>query len=309
VITSFVNRNQEDLFLEHIVKAIRDIERPWRANKIGRPQAEWVAVITACCIKLFFNKTYEATEAYCKNSERFKKLTGSDAPSQSVIHRGMQKLPKKHIKKLNNRLTAGFRRKGISVVLDATGLKLRTSSLWYDIRIKKVSRKKDFTKLHIVGCVGTGIIHNYTITGGRAHDSPQLKELVSVIDRIIKAAGDKAYCARKNCTEIGKKGGKPFFKLKVNVTAKPKSSPEWKAMIRLYRKDPESWLKEYHVRSFVEAIFSSIKKRFGNFLRSVKKSMQEKELALKVVCYNVVRILYVNVAKELGVPLWVKAKR
>lgn len=282
------------------------MDKPWKPNKTGRPQTESIAVVTACCIKLFTNKTYEATEAYCKNNEKFKELT-SDAPTQSVIHRGMQKLHKGYIKELNKRITVRFRRKGISVGFDATGFKQKTSSLWYDIRIKKKSRRKDFTKLHIVGCVDTGIIHNYTITAGRRHDSPQLREMVKVIDRIIKAVGDGAYCARKNCTEIGKRGGKPFFKIKCNVTARPKSSPEWKAMIKLYQKDPDSWLKEYHVRSFIEALFCSIKKRFGNFLRSIKTSMQEKELALKVICYNVIRVLYVDTAKELGIPLWVKA--
>lgn len=266
-----------------------------------------------CVVKAQFNKTYESTEAYGKTNEYLKQLIGEDEllnnklPTQSVIHRGMQKLSDKYIKELNKQLTVRFRRKGISVGFDSTGFKQKNSSLWYDIRIQKQTKKKDFVKLHIAGCVDTGIIHNYTITAGRAHDSPQLKELIGVIDKIRKAVGDKAYPSRDNCTLIVKKGGKPYFMLKCNVTAKPKSSPAWKAMVRLYWKEPVSWLKEYHIRSFVEAMFSSIKKRFGNFLRSVRKGMQRKELALKVVCYNVIRTLYVETAKKLGLPLWVKA--
>ena len=267
---------------------------------------EPAAVTAACCIKSFKNMTYEETESECRNNKKFIELF-EESPTHSVIHRGMQRLSKRYIKKLNNRITVRFRRKGISVALDASGFKQRTSSLWYDIRIKRKSRKKDFSKLHIVGCVNTGIIHNYTITAGKNHDSPQLKELVSVIDRIIKAVGDGAYCARKNCTEIWKKGGKPFFRMRCDVTAKPKSHPAWKAMVRMYWEKPKKWLKEYHVRSFIESVFCSIKKRFGNFLRSIKKPMQEKELAMKVVCYNVIRVLYVKAAKELGIPLWVKA--
>lgn len=253
--------------------------------------------------------TYEDAESWTKSSKVFSELTGCAGIPQSVIHRNMERMPKAYIKRTCRRLATLFRRRGINVAFDASGFKQRTSSLWYDIRIRRKGRKKDFTKLHIAGCVDTGIIHNYTITAGKRHDSPQLKELVSVIDRIIKAVGDGAYCARKNCTEIVKKGGRPFFRLKCNVTAKPKSAPAWKAMVKLYWKDPKAWLKEYHVRSFIEAIFSSIKRRFGNFLRSIRKRMQEKELALKVVCYNVVRVLYVKIARELGVPLWVKVKR
>lgn len=290
------------------MKAVNDIDEPWNTSNIGRPPHEPRVVAVMCTVKIMNQRTYESTESYGRNNAYLKQLLGMDKlPTQSVIHRGMKKLSKRYIRKLNKRITVRFRRKGISVALDATGFKLRTSSLWYDIRIKRKGRRKDFTKLHIVGCVDTGIIHNYTITAGRKHDSPQLKELISVIDRIIKAVGDSAYLSRRNCKLVAERGGKPYFRLKCNVTAKPKSHPEWKAMIKLYWKDPDSWLKKYHIRSFIESVFCSIKKRFGNFLRLIRKPMQEKELALKVICYNVIRVLYVKTAKELGIPLWVKA--
>lgn len=296
-----------------MVKAVYDLPEPWKEPDNGRPPHKPRVVAVMCAVKTHLNKTYESAEAYGKSCGYLKELLGEEEllndrlPPQSVIHRGMEKLSNKYIRELNRRLTVRFRRKGIVIGFDSTGIKLRTSSLWYDIRIERETRKKDFVKLHIAGCMDTGIIHNYTITAGRAHDSPQLKKLVKVFDKIVKAVGDAGYLSRNNCTEIVKKGGKPFFMLKCNVTAKPKSSPAWKAMIRLYWKDPVEWLREYHVRSFVEAIFSSVKKRFGNFLRSVRKDMQKKELALRVVCYNVIRVLYVETAKKLGLPLWVKA--
>lgn len=302
-----MNRNLEELFLRLLWKTINQLPEPWRTKDTGRPPYEPKTVALACMAKVMQGMTYEDTESWTKSSKVFEELTGYSGIPQSVIHRGMERMPKAYIKQACRRLATLFHRKGINVAFDASGFKQRTSSLWYDIRIKRKSRKKDFTKLHIAGCVDTGIIHSYTITAGKRHDSPQLMELVKEIDKIIKAVGDGAYCARKNCTAIAKKGGKPFFRLKCNVTAKPKSSPAWKAMVKLYFKDQKAWLKEYHVRSFIEAVFSSIKRRFGNFLCSIKKGMQEKELALKVVCYNVVRVLYIKTAKDLGVPLWVKA--
>lgn len=281
---------------------------PWKTNDVGRPPKEPKAVTTACMAKIMFCKTYEGTEGWTKQSKLFTELTCLDRIPQSVMQRGMEKLPKRYVKELCKRLTVQFRRKGVNVVLDASGVKLRTSSLWYDIRIKKKTKKKDFLKLHIAGCFDTGIIHNFTVTKGSAGDSPQLRELLSVFKKVLKAAGDSLYASRKNCTLVKEKGGKPYFKLKVNTTAKPKSHPAWKAMVRLYWKDSEGWLKEYHIRSYVEAIFASIKKRFGNFLRSIKRSNQEKELSLKVICYNVIRVLYLEAAKKLGIPLWVKPK-
>ena len=96
--------------------------------------------------------------------------------------------------------------------------------------------------------------------------------------------------------------------MRVDATAKPKSSPEWKRMITFFKENPEAYEAFYHIRSFVEAVISSIKKRWGSFLRSRKKRMQKKELALKVVSYNVKQVLYNKRAKELGISLWEKCK-
>lgn len=304
--TTTVNRNIERLVIGQAVKAVNSLPEPWKEADTGRPPHEARSVVVLCVLKVLLNRTYEGIESYAKTSSLLKEMLGK-LPTQSVIHRGMKRLPKKYLRRLNNKMTARFRRKGMSVAVDATGMKLRTSSGWYDIRIKRKGARKDFGKLHIAGCVETGIIHSFTVTGGRCHDSPQLKELLGVFRKLLKVVGDSGYLSRENCTMVREKGGKPFFRLKCNVTARAKSSPAWKAMVRLYWKDKDGWLKEYHVRSFVEAIFASIKRRFGNFLRSVLKSMQEKELSLKVVGYNLVRTLYIETAKKLGLPFWVKA--
>lgn len=283
------------------------LPEPWETKETGRPPFDPRAVTAACVAKLMLNKTYEGTEAWTKASKLFTELTGCKRIPQSVIHRGMEHLSTKYIKDVLKRLTIHYRRKGIEAVIDSSGMKLRTSSTWYDIRIQRKTRRKDHLKLHITGDFQTGIIHSFTITNGHANDSPQLRKMLKVIEKVLKCAADKVYCARKNCNVVREKGGKAFFSLKVNVTARAKGSPEWKAMVRFYRKDRKAWLKQYHIRSYVEAMFASIKKRFGNFLRSIKPRMQEKELSLKVICYDLVRVLYMETAKRLGVPLMVKA--
>lgn len=305
--TAAVNRDLERLVIENTVKAVNSLPEPWKEAETGRPPHEARNVAVLCVLKAAFNRTYEGIEAYAKASSLLKELLGKQLPTQSVIRRGMKRLPKQCLKRLNRKLTARFRRKGLTVAAGSTGMKLRTSSGWYDIRIKKKGSRKDFEKLHVAGCIETGIIHSFAVTAGRCHDSPQLKELLGVFRKLLKVAGDSGYLSRRNCILVREKGGKPFFRLKCNVTSRAKNSPAWKAMLRLYFTDKDSWLKEYHVRSFVEAIFASIKRRFGNFLRSVLKCMQEKELSLKVVSCNMVRILYAEASKALGLPLWVKA--
>jgi transposase len=69
-------------------------------------------------------------------------------------------------------------------------------------------------------------------------------------------------------------------------------------MVRSFFEKMEQWLSVYHIRSFVEAVFSSLKICFGSTIRAVKNRMQKKELALKVVAYNIKQALY-NIASRM----------
>jgi len=78
---------------------------------------------------------------------------------------------------------------------------------------------------------------------------------------------------RVNCQLVADKNGKPYMYFKGNATNKAKGKPAWIISIREFKKDKESWLEVYHLRSIVESVFSSIKKRWGSFLLCRKKRM------------------------------------
>jgi len=46
-------------------------------------------------------------------------------------------------------------------------------------------------------------------------------------------------------------------------------------------------LEHYHKRSNVEAVFSSIKRKFGEHVRAKKSLAQENEVLCKALCYNI----------------------
>ena len=91
---------------------------------------------------------------------------------------------------------------------------------------------------------------------------------------------------------------------KDNATNKAKGKPAWIISVRAFKNNTKEWLSVYHLRSIVESVFSSIKKRWGSFLRSRQKWMQRKELSLKVLSYNVKQVLLVQYAEECKIPLW-----
>lgn len=57
-------------------------------------------------------------------------------------------------------------------------------------------------------------------------------------------------------------------------------------MMERYKEDPEKWMKQYHQRSVIEAVFSGLKRRLGGSVVSIKRGVQQVEIALKIIVYN-----------------------
>jgi len=302
-ILNHVNRNFNQDYTKAVIKAVHRLPLPWKPNERGRKGHDPCEVAAGCILKVGFNQTYDGIEAYLKESKTFKQHF-KDLPGHSVIHRGMKKLSIKYIRKVMNLIIRFLRRKGMSIAIDSSGFRTGNSSIWYDIRIKRRNKRKDCIKLHISVDVDTGIVHWFTITSSRRHDSPEFKNLIKHLPELGNVLGDKAYSSRDNCQIAADKKGKPYLHFKDNVTNKAKGKPAWIISVREYKNNTEEWLSTYHLRSIVESVFSSIKRRWGSFLRSKRKWMQKKELSLKVLSYNVKQVLLVKYADERKIPLW-----
>ena len=115
-------------------------------------------------------------------------------------------MPTSYIRLISKLVTFQMRRRGMDVAVDSSGFSLKTSSKWFDIRIKRKSTKRDYIKLHIVIDVDTGIILHFTITDWKGSDAKEFKQLIRDLPRIRKAAGDKACSSRVNCQAVADKG-------------------------------------------------------------------------------------------------------
>jgi len=262
-------------------------------------------VVIMCILKILLCKTYDAIDELA-DDPRLKCILGKEKlPGHSVVHRGMLKLSMEYIRLINKEITKAFQLELMEIIVDSTGLRLINSSSWYDIRIGRENKRKDNIKLHVLCCATTGPILDFRITDWKRHDSLVFRQLIRDLRRIEKAIGDSAYLSIKNCRLVVKKEGLPYFHLKSNSTARARHPKAWKQMVRSFFENREQWLSVYHIRRFVEAVFSSMKRCFGSTIRAVKKRMQKKELALKVVAYNIKQALY-NIASRLwGLNLWV----
>ena len=303
-ILNHVNRNFNELYIKTVVKAVQHLPSPWIPNRLGRKGYDPKIVAICCILKVGFNQTYDGIEAYVKDSETLTYYYNKKLPGHSVIHRGMQSISTRYIRKVMNRVIRFLRRKGMNIAVDSSGFSTHNRSTWYEIRIKRKGRRRDCIKLHVCADIDTGIIHWFTMTPWKKGDSPELKKLMRHLPELGNVTGDTAYSSRDNCQLVMDKKGKPYFHFQDSATNKKRGRPAWVISLREYKNNTEAWLAVYHLRSIIESIFSSIKRRWRSFLNSKNRWMQKKELALKVVAYNIKQVLLVQYAKECKTPLW-----
>jgi transposase len=69
-------------------------------------------------------------------------------------------------------------------------------------------------------------------------------------------------------------------------------------MIERYKENPDFWMKKHHQRSVIEAVFSALKRRLGGFVTSIKRRIQQIEIALKIIIYNLMILVRKKVEEE-----------
>jgi hypothetical protein len=148
--------------------------------------------------------------------------------------------------------------------------------------------------------VKTNIVTSVEITGGTANDSPLLPQLVTATAArfpVAEVSADKGYISSRNLAAIAAVGATPYIPFKVNSGA---SGPElWRRMYHYFHLNRDDFLSHYHKRSNVETVFSMIKRKFGDAVRSKSDTAQVNEILCKVLCHNlcvVIQSIY-----ELGV--------
>ena len=302
VITSFVNRNLDELFIKQLTKIVNKLPEPYSVDPRGGSHPPRV-VLMCLILKIFWVCSYDGIEAKLKTNKGWlcKLWQVRKLPTHSVIQEGMELVETKYLRKII-RLSIGRMRKKLRAAPDSSGFSTRNSSVWFDIRIKRKNKRKDCLKLHIIVDIDKGYVLDFHITNSKRNDCPILKKLLRDIKFLEKLVADAGYLSRDNCILVGERGGKPYIWVKENATSKPKNAVEWKVMVKCFHNYNHAFKKAYHCRSFVEAVFSSIKKRWGSKLKSIKKWYQRKELTIKVICYNIKEFLYNWRAKQIKIP-------
>lgn len=147
-------------------------------------------------------------------------------------------------------------------------------------------------------------IISFHFTRTKVHEITQLEKLLEPLYDLGDVYADSGYLSVNNCYVIVAKGGTPYICLKKTTTGhgtykqKIMYGNPFTDMVENYKENPQDWLKKYHQRSNIEAVFSSLKRRLGGFVTSIKRRIQQIEIALKIIIYNLMILVKKRVEDE-----------
>lgn len=141
-------------------------------------------------------------------------------------------------------------------------------------------------------------IVSFHFTRVNVHEATQLERLLDPLFEFGDVYADSGYLSVNNCWVIKEKGGTPYIRPKRNTTGKRNNGSAFTDMIEKYNENKKLWMKKYHQRSNIEAVFSSLKRRLGGFVTSIKRSIQFTEIALKIIVYNLMILVRKIVEEE-----------
>ena len=279
-------------------------------TKSGPKPYDYRKVLLICVLRVLLRKTYADYEIEMRNDIRicvplgFKKL-----PSKSTIQRGMNLITMDLLREVNSILISKWIKRRLNIYIDASGIRIIGSSIWYSLRIKRNISRRECDKIHLAICGDTMLALNWFITDRKKNDCPFFERLLAPFKLLGIVLADKGYLSRKNFQIVVDKGGSAFIPFKKNSGGKSKSSPAWKWALNLWKVLPMIYKNIYHQRSKVECVFSVLKKRYGDNLHNKGVYRRRREFALRLISYNIKLIICLEYAKEHNLSCWVRAKR
>ncbi len=279
---------------EHFIRNLCNFLNPLNFEQLqimGRPKANFKDIIKALCMMSYHGMSYRRTQSDLKKMY-LEGLIQSIPPRSTLNDYANNENTKRLISRLIQMSALFFTDNEDTTILDSTwfGQKMYTGG-FKKVHDKKHAPLSHVRKLHVACLKNSKIIAFAKATEGTKHDSPIFDEAVNTIIKngfkIKTLLADAGYTGKNNyalCRDLGIFN--VFIDFRKNSTLKNAKSDIWREKLRLYKEQREIWNQTYRFRIIVEGIFSAIKKKNLNYLRSRKEIAQDVELLLKALVYN-----------------------
>lgn len=184
---------------------------------------------------------------------------------------------------------------------DSSGFSVSRFVRWFDEKYGVQRSGKDWVKAHAISGVKTGIVTAVKIEGRDAADCPQFKPLVEKTAEnftVKEVPADKAYLSHDNLELVEKLGGTAYIPFKSN-SVPGEAGSLWEKMFFYFKFRQNEFLQHYHQRSNAESLFSAVKRKFGDNVRSRTDVAMKNEVLCKFLCHNICVVHHEQL--ELGI--------
>lgn len=273
----------------------------------GRAPYDYRHILFLSIIRTLLRKRYSDYESEMRTDIRYLDSLGiKRLPCKSTINNyDLNVFNMSLLNKLNRILIDTWIKKPIDLALDASGISIIGKSIWYCIRTNTKRSKKECDKVHIGISLCSNLIASFAISNSSRNDSPFLRKLLKQFKDLGIILADKGYSNKTNALFVAQKNGAFFSPFKKNANANGLNA--WSYMKKLWNFLPSICRGIYNRRSRVEAIFSALKNRYGDQLHNKKWFSRRREMALRFIAFNLKIIIGIQIARELNIPLWVRA--
>ena len=185
--------------------------------------------------------------------------------------------------------------------IDSSGFTTSHFIRWFNKKHGREIDNREWVKVHLVCGVKTHIVTSVDISGWEAHDTTYFAALVEETARHFRMAeitADKAYLSHRNTAIAESVDAVPFIPFKSN-TVPTAEDTAWGRMYHYFMLNRQDFLDHYHRRSNAETVFSMIKGKFGDAVRSKRDTAMVNEALAKVLCHNV--CVVIQATHELGI--------
>jgi transposase len=193
-----------------------------------------------------------------------------------------------------------------SFAVDSSGFSSSRHERWYDERYGVTKSKCVWVKAHVACGTKTGIVTAVRILNKDSADHPQFRPLVeqtAATFTVKEVSADKAYTSNENFEAVADVGGTAYLAFKSNATGT--CGGLFEKMLRYFKFEAETYLAHYHKRSNIEAVFSAVKRRFGDAVMSKTDVAMANEVLCKLLAHNLCCLIQEQ--EELGiVPVFFK---
>jgi Transposase DDE domain/SWIM zinc finger len=280
--------HEKDHFQELLADLCAAVPEPPRkgGSKGGRPPASLRDALFICVYKVY--TTFSARRFGSDLREAHRRGYLTQELSCDIAWKYLRKPEVTPIlTELIQRSALPLRSVDVDFAIDSSRFGTSKFERWFDEKYGVTRSKAEWVKIHLCCGVKTNVVTAAIIGEKKLGDCPQLPELTNKTREnftIREMSADKAYLSADNFALLDLHNIAPYIPFKANSGLG--NTPLWDKMFHYFNLHRDEFLAHYHKRSNVESVFSSVKRKFGDSVRSRADVSMRNESLAKIVCHN-----------------------